>query len=475
MMKWIIGVVLLATLPVTPAVGAGVMLDRSYGWKDGIGLSTLPLVQKTAGSISVRLINSGDSDETVPVTVLGSDNKTVIGSTTVAVQANGAAIAAISWTPYSNGWKRITVVAGEERASASVPVTVRRLYFSWYNSAPEFDRTLKYANVVLSTDGETHKYWESRGAIPCLWKGAESSVKFKTPDEYASYLVENISEGGAKGILIDEMGSYSECDVAEDIYYRGLAELTQRKDDLFVGLWVCGSLKAPFCNIVRNVYRNKGVNLLMLEAYLNFFGPELQAMDRYAYLDQRIQVARSQDVLPNTVIVLGVFDYTHPVTKANYPLSDSDLEDQVIYVRKHAPEMPGIGFFASHGPRSVVTYADVLCRKYYIDPVIAVWDRDVRVSNVTPKAGETVRISTEIYNIGGMDAKGVKVRFYDGNRKIAERTLSIPAGGGTPSGRATAVVDWNPSSGWRELIVEVTPPLNTSIVSGIATRRLFVR
>ena len=137
--------------------------------------------------------------------------------------------------------------------------------------------------------------------------------------------------------------------------------------------------------------------------------------------------------------------------------------------------MPGIGFFASHGPRSVVTYADVLCRKYYIDPVIAVWDRDVRVSNATPKAGETVQIRTDIYNIGGIDAKGVQVLFYDGNKKIAERTLSIPAGGGTPSGRATAVADWNPSSGWHELRVEVTPPLDASIVSGIATRGLFVR
>ena len=241
-MKWIIGVILLATVTVTPAVGAGVMLDRSYGWKDGIGLSTLPLVQKTAGSISVRLINSGGSEMAVPVTLLGSDSKTVIARATVAVPANGAANAAIPWTPHSNGWKRITVVAGEERASVIVPVTVRRFYFSWYNNKPEFDRTLKYPNVVLSADKATHDYWASRGAIPCLWKGAGSSVKFKTPDEYASYLVENVAASGAKGILIDEMGSYSECGITEDIYYRGLAELTQRSDDQFVGLWVCRPL-----------------------------------------------------------------------------------------------------------------------------------------------------------------------------------------------------------------------------------------
>jgi len=458
-------------LSLTSPAMAALKIDRVYGWQDGIGLSSMPLVQKTKGVITVRLINSGEVEESEDVTLLGGDGKTAIGSTRITIPGKNSLIASIPWTPVSNGWKKITVVAGSQRASASVPVTVRKMYFPWYNNAPDSDRKLKYANIVLSTGSDSHEYWKSRGAVPCSWKGARSSVSFQTPKEYASYLGEGVSESGAQGILIDEMGGYSECDIPGDIYYQGLDEFTKSRDDLFVGLWACGSLKAPFCNITRNIYRTKGINLLMLEGYLNFMEQELNGVDRYAYFDQRIGVARAQDVLSNAVMILGIKGH-----EDKYPLTGSDLEDQVIYVRTHAPEMPGIGFFCTGGTKpGIPLYADALCRKYFIDPVIAVWDRDVRVSNVTPKAGETIHISVDVYNIGGIDASNVQARFYDDERMIDACQLSIPAGGGIPSGRTTATVDWKVVPGWNEVTVQIIPPDGMSMVSGVASRRIFVR
>jgi hypothetical protein len=94
---------------------------------------------------------------------------------------------------------------------------------------------------------------------------------------------------------------------------------------------------------------------------------------------------------------------------------------------------------------------------------------------VNPKAGETIRISIDVYNIGGIDARNVLAKFYDDEKMIGKWQLSIPAGGGIPSGRTTATVDWKAVPGWNEITVEINPPDGVSMVSGVATRRIFVR
>ncbi|HEX9882622.1 MAG TPA: CARDB domain-containing protein, partial [Desulfobaccales bacterium] len=52
----------------------------------------------------------------------------------------------------------------------------------------------------------------------------------------------------------------------------------------------------------------------------------------------------------------------------------------------------------------------------------------VGVSNSTPKVGERVTINAPLRNSGTATIKGVKVRFFAGDRQVGERTIDLPPG-----------------------------------------------
>src|SRR4030042_2866254 len=52
----------------------------------------------------------------------------------------------------------------------------------------------------------------------------------------------------------------------------------------------------------------------------------------------------------------------------------------------------------------------------------------VGVSKSTPKGGERVTINAPLRNSGTATSKGVKVRFFAGDRQVGERTIDLPPG-----------------------------------------------
>ncbi|MFA7517149.1 MAG: hypothetical protein WC049_09275, partial [Candidatus Ratteibacteria bacterium] len=201
---------------------------------------------------------------------------------------------------------------------------------------------------------------------------------------------------------------------------------------------------------------------------------------RYAYFDQRILAARDYDALEHSIMVLGTKGM-----EDSYDITTSDMEEQVRYIRINAPEMPGIGFFtATPRVEGIREFSDNLCRKYYIQPVVTIWDRDIFPLESNLVKGSPVTLQAVIHNIGGMDAKNVKVSFYQGNplyngKRIGSSLLlaTLPAGKTIPPGKTILTQKWIPSkAGHYEIFVEITPENSeTTLLQGLAYRTLFVQ
>jgi hypothetical protein len=275
--------------------------------------------------------------------------------------------------------------------------------------------------------------------------------------------------------MLDEIGSYDTEKLRQSSVLRGLQQFVQGDgSNYFVALWVSGVVKESHCNIVKNIYRRKGVDLLMLEVYCNYITRELHAYNPYFFFDQGISMVRKQDIISNTVFTLGILEDVK---------RKESLEEQVRYIRINAPEMPGIGFYHEKGAPDVLEFADYLCLKYFIRPVIAGWKHDLIFSNPTPEADKWLTISAKIYNIGGMDSGPVNVNFYcgspaSGGVKIGtERIASLPAQKGNfqPEG-SILKTRWKPQKGYHEIWIEAVPENTTdTILQNVYKKSIYVR
>jgi len=381
----------------------------------------------------------------------------------------------VKWVPIKNGLYCIYVVATAEGIKGEIfkeiPVVTKELYFAWRPGKKETNDKLKYVNVSLANK-ENVSYWKEKGVIPCVWKGAGKGRK---ADEYAEYLSKGIVEIGAEGIMLDELGWYEKSPDDEESL-QGLKKFTQEHPEVFTTVCVCGSLKPELCNLTKNLYRKQGIDLLMLESYFNYQIPRFNTYTRYAYFDQRIKMARDYDVLSNSIMILGIND-----SKLGYEVTAEDLEAQFIYIRREAPEMPGIRFFWGEN-EEISLLADKLCYKYFISPVVTTWDRDILFSNYHPTAGEEISIYANIYNIGGMDAKDIVVTFFCGDPRERGKQIGrvvipiLSPKEGVPTGIKKVSTKWKAKKGYQQIYVQITSKdSNTTILEGESKRLIFVR
>ncbi len=434
-------------------------------------------VEKQSAKISVRIRNNQMNMMTpVEVKVSEEGGKLIGKVNTEPIPAKEERVVMIDWIPHTNGYCKIKVEINSDKDKSSgeitVPVVAHQMYFPWFGGHIAGNEKLKYANVVMAVEGSNTAYWKNRGAITCLWKGVIKEIK--TPVEYTNYLRQGLSNLpiSANGIMIDEMGNYTDAAILAMPQFQGLQDFNQNSPEYFTCLWICGSLRASYCNITKNLYRKKGVDLLLLECYSNFLVPEFKSYSRYAYYDQRIEMARQQDIMHNTLITLGITDNAD-----KFNLEPYEIEDEVRYVRRKAPEMPGVGFFHANGiKKEMVPIADDLCRKYYIEPVLQIWSHDLQVDNLTPKAGEEFRIIANFYNIGGMDAEKAKVKIYLDDEIIATEIIRVPAlkTGESPK-PATVMVKTKPSkSKYYMLRAEISPLSPATVLDGRVERSVYV-
>ncbi|MBR4124731.1 MAG: hypothetical protein IKR13_00880, partial [Victivallales bacterium] len=300
---------LLALMLSTMLSATTLSIDTSQSASSDVNIRPMLPVQGASAEIGVTVHNS--SDATIPATVsVALADGTLLGTTEVSVPAQGEAEAVIPWVPQDNGETTIAVAVATAdgdvvNATATVSVISRPLFFPWFGGHNGSCRNLRYPNVVLA-NREDIAYWRKRGAIPCLWKGLNKEA---TAEQYAAELAQGLDDlqNDAAGIMIDEMGGYDDQEILTSQWFAGFKQYLHENPAAFTALWMCGSLREPYCNIARNVYRtDEGINLLMCEAYCNYQVAEFHAFRRMVYFDQRIEMARRQDVLMNTVMTLAL-------------------------------------------------------------------------------------------------------------------------------------------------------------------------
>ena len=434
-------------------------------------------VQGASAEIGVTVHNSSESSIPAIVSVALADG-TVLGTTEVTVPAKETAEAVIPWIPQDNGETLLAVAVASPdgevvNATAIAPVISRPLFFPWFGGHNGSCRNLRYPNIVLA-NREDIAYWRKRGALPCLWKGLN---KVATAEEYATELAQGLDDlqNDAAGIMIDEMGGYDDQEILTSQWFAGLKQFLHKNPTAFTAVWMCGSLREPYCNIARNVYRtDEGINLLMCEAYCNYQVVEFRAFQRMVYFDQRIEMARRQDVLMNTVMTLALVGHEDKFNVTPY-----ELEDQLRYVRMHAPEMPGVGFFHGTPPTEGLTeFADNLCRRYFLLPVLDVYPEDLQLESLDLHASNEAVVLAGFRNVGASDAKDVHVCIWANDLLVLDTTIDLPAARSNEVPRAiqvrAAFIPDNP--GFVQLRAEIHPSHdNQTLLRGSTEREIYVR
>ena len=430
--------------------------------------------------LAVRITNA---DPALPATVTAE----IDGKELESVNLNpGKNLAVFSFQPETTGWKtaKAKVRQGRNQAEASFrfPVTSRRLHFPWFgwNDNDGKVEKCRFPTMMLARNPKEIAYWKHRGVMAGRWK--DGRYRGKTVEACAAYWPQKTE--GYDAIMIDEIGGYDSEAVKNTPRVQGLAKYCKEKtDNLFVALWVPGVLPESLAAITKSVYRKKGVDLLMLETYINYLNPELKSYYPSELLRLRIDVARKQDVLTHSIITIGIHGMA-----AVRPLSHEELEDQVRLIKRLAPEMPGLCVYASTKKmtrRDLVFLADRLCGKYYVAPVLTLLAETVQISDPAPSRGSQVRIRGTVMNVGGMDSGAVTVRFYDGNpanggrligEKRIEKVNSLRDGKDFPKGVA-AEIDWTAGpQGSHEIFMEILPENpDDTLLDHLASRTIMVR
>ena len=109
-------------------------------------------------------------------------------------------------------------------------------------------------------------------------------------------------------------------------------------------------------------------------------------------------------------------------------MAKDQIEDQVRYIKRHGPEMPGISFWGgsdnwSDALGGLNGFLDRMCLKYYIMPVVSVRPQCIWLSDYDPRAGQEIGVRVRVHNMGGMEAKNVKVQVFARDLNTQKRSL----------------------------------------------------
>ncbi|MBE6388805.1 MAG: hypothetical protein E7043_01370 [Lentisphaerae bacterium] len=418
----------------------------------------IPVVNAPA-VLAVRVSGAASG---MPLTVTAEVDGRKIGEVQL---TSGKNEALFDYKPESTGWKKVMVAAkcGKESVTAEkvFPVTARKLHFPWFGSHDNEGKLelCKYPTMVLAKNAGDIAYWKHRGVMAGKWRGAKFNEKQGIAEAIKYY---RRGTEGFDGIMIDEIGSYDDFKLRESTAFRGLQEMCAVNEDLFVALWVCGVPTTSTLNLAKGLYRKKGVDLLMLENYVNYLIPDLKSFRPDDTMRFRIDLARRQDVLHSSVITVGI----HGNSKV-FTMTNDELEEQVRTIKRFAPEMPGMGIYATGKKmtnKPLIFFADSLCEKYFISPVLTLYPKAIRIID-TPVAGKKVKIIGRVFNAGGMDSGAVTVNFYCGNPAYGGKLIGSSKINSVPAFRlesypkpATVEVQWTPEKrGGTEIFMEIIP------------------
>jgi hypothetical protein len=251
------------------------------------------------------------------------------------------------------GWLLAVDTPGDGRVKP--PPKTRRHYHVFWCVNPQ---RLKHAThitpqVRVKADTEAarrhpayplQEFWLKRGLMPLRHVEGSTAASKRTAKQLADYWCQAATLG-YQGIAIDEFladnGGPVDKKMAE-----ALRLTRQRAPKLFIAVWHSRALSP----VLQKAYR-AAADLVMIESYHRGAGFEKG-------FAATVQTVRRAKLAHKTILALGINDKQpkgHP-----WANSKQAIKAQITWIRKHAPEMPGVAFFAPHASQKLVDYADKL-------------------------------------------------------------------------------------------------------------------
>lgn len=409
----------------------------------------------------------------------------------------------IEWTPGRNGLYRVTAQIEGSAATARllVPVVAQDVFFCFYGP------TRSEATWM------THHLTAGRNEIDPLHARGVTALKHSLGVHYlggprpeairkdidfaklAEQMVQDYTQVDPwDGIAIDEWGMWDQHPEHEQLaggVWKILEQAREAAPDKFFATWQFASLNPFMCNVFRDT-----MDLVMCEVYQNYFRAWYDQHTFYRYLQQRIDTARTMMIAKKTIIGLSISSDYGGITP-------DELEDQIRYIRANGPEMRGLAFFTTgRCEDEVLKRANDCCYRYWVKPAVALFsEADLTFSDYHPQHLGVVRIFATVHNVGGMDARGVTVRFWDGDpanggepigarhripRLPAARWIDPEARDNASSepaeamrrdgfGMVTVSEDWKATRGPHEIWAEIVPEDGYTTIRALQSKRISVR
>ncbi len=277
--------------------------------------------------------------------------------------------------------------SGNEKTSTTVHVLGRELQFIWYG-VPEQAQWV----TMLTTVSGSHEIerWQRRGVVPLGWSGGYCYRDKYDEDGFAEYWTGGL-KGHPVGIAVDEFGNHygKPTDLQMS---NGLLRAHRAVPDKRVVIWQAGVTPPEAAEAYRIA-----ADWIILECYMNYFD------DRFSHFDARINQLRKLGLIHKSVMGLCC-------TSDKIGTTAEGMVKQVRYVRRKAPEMPGLGFYKAYGTgKALAPVADRLCYEYFIKPTI--------LAEPCPRAEGRVLLR----NIGALPGSGIDVVF----EKYERRSLKV--------------------------------------------------
>lgn len=351
---------------------------------------------------------------------------------------------AFNWTAPENGYYRVVfeVPGADPRVAKTIAVTQEHVYFVWFGAPKQF----QWCNVPTTVKDDEQQWWLRRGAIPAHWKGGVC-FKERPVDKFVE------SWGAHDWIAIDEVGGPGE--VTEE-FIEAWRRLKEKKPEQWIAVWYMGAHE--YWADIQDL-----VDLFLPEIYLNYRNNHLGQFDSY------LRVAREAGVFDQVIPALGINQIKNKRGLIVNSPTKADVLRQFQYLKRTAPDLRGIGFFTSYSAApGVAEYADGLCEKYFIRPVITLQDvqRPLSISGVAGDDERTASVETK--NIGNMDAREVTVEWrYGWPEKGAELTTETVAN--WPVGESKRFSLQLPRrAGWRPIEFRISDGQSYTVLDGKA-------
>lgn len=281
--------------------------------------------------------------------------------------------------PGPGRYKIVARADGEKQADASETVYVlsRELQFIWYG-VPEQARWVTMLTTV-SQQQEIER-WRRRGVVALGWSGGYCYRDKYDEEGFAHYWIERL-ERHPVGTAVDEFGNHAGKPTDRQMA-NGLLRAHRALPKKSIVIWQAGLTPPEAADAYRIA-----ADWIIPECYMNYFN------NRFAHFDTRIELLRDLGLIHKCVMGLSC-------TSDKIGTTAAGLEQQVRYVRRKAPEMPGLGFYKAYGTgAALVPVADRLCYEYFIKPTIL-------AERCPRKPGRVL-----LRNIGSLPASDVETVF----------------------------------------------------------------